>query len=66
MAELYADGVAAVFAADAELDVGPGFPPFLDRDLHELADASLVERCEWVFLEDLVLDIIRGGKGFGP
>ena len=30
---------------------------FLDGDLHELADAGLVERGERVLLEDLVLDV---------
>ena len=32
-------------------------PAFLDRDLHELADAGLIERGERVLLEDLVLDV---------
>ena len=36
---------------------GPALPAFLDRDLHELADAGLIERGERVLLEDLVLDV---------
>ena len=37
-----------MFAADAELDVGAGRPAALDRDLHELADALLVEGDEGI------------------
>ena len=40
MAELHGVGVAAVLAADAELDAGAGGVAFLDGHLHELTDAS--------------------------
>ena len=43
MAEFDGRGVAAVLAADAELDVGAGPAAFGDGDLHERADALCVE-----------------------
>jgi hypothetical protein len=46
MAELDGIGVAAVFAADAELDAGAGLVALLGGDLNELADAGLVDRGE--------------------
>jgi tetratricopeptide (TPR) repeat protein len=57
MAELDGVRVAAVFAADAQLDVrtvacGPSH-----RDLHQLADASLVNRGKRVLLDDFVLGV---------
>ena len=52
MAELHGVGVAAVFAADAELDARAGLVALLDGDLHELADAGLVNRGERILLDD--------------
>src|SRR5271154_991427 len=52
MAEFHGVGVTAVFAADAELDVGPRLAAFRDGDFHELADAGLVNRGERIFLHD--------------
>src|SRR5438874_2207772 len=57
VAELHALGIAAVFAANAELDLGATLSAFVDGNLHELADAGLIERRERVLLEDLVLDV---------
>jgi hypothetical protein len=34
MTELHAIGIATMLAADAELDVRPGLPAFVDGDLH--------------------------------
>src|SRR5277367_5859106 len=53
MAEFYGIGIAAMFAADAELDVGSRLAAFRDGDLHKLADAGLVNRGERIFLHDL-------------
>src|SRR5690606_32446044 len=50
-------GVAAVLAADAELEAGLGTAPPLDREADELADALLVERLERVVREDPGLDV---------
>jgi hypothetical protein len=55
MAELHGIGVAAVFAADAELDAGARLAALGDGDLHELADAGLVNGGERIFLHDLRL-----------
>src|SRR5947209_2992258 len=48
LAESDAGGIAAVLAADAELDPGARFSPALGRDLYEFADALLVERHEGI------------------
>ena len=57
MTELDGVGVTTMFAADAEFDVFFRFAAFFDGDLHEFADAGLVEAGEWVFLEDLILGV---------
>src|SRR5688572_30161891 len=64
MAELDGVRIAAVLAADAELDARAGLRALLDRDLHELADAGLVDRGERVLLEDLGL-LVRSEEGTG-
>src|SRR5687768_17471457 len=51
MAELYRIRIAAVLAANAELDVGTGLPAEGDGGLHQLADAGDIERGERVLLE---------------
>ena len=48
VAELDGGGVAAVFAADADLEVLHGLAAAFDADLDELADAGLVEAGEGV------------------
>ena len=41
-------GVAAVLAADAELEVLARLPPSLDADAHQIADALHVDRGEGI------------------
>ena len=43
--------LAAVLAADAELEVGTHAAAALDGELHQVADALLVDRLERVALE---------------
>ena len=43
MAELDAVRIAAVFAADADFQIGPALAAAVDGDLHETADAFKVE-----------------------
>ena len=59
MAELHAVRIAAVFAADAELDVRPRLAAFLDGDLHQLADAGLIDRGERILLHDFQFGVRR-------
>ena len=59
--ELNRRGIAAVFAADAELDVRPVWRPFVDGHLHELAHAGLIDRGERVLLHDLELRVVPAG-----
>src|SRR5438876_10354285 len=48
MAEAYRGGLSAMLAADAELQVRSHPVRLVDGDLHERADAVLVERLEWI------------------
>jgi len=50
VAELHRRRLAAVLPADAELDIGTRLAALLDGDLHELADARLVDRFKRVAL----------------
>ena len=59
MAELDRVGIAAVLAADAELEVGPGLAAPGHGGLHELAHAGLVDRGEGVLLHDFELGVVR-------
>src|SRR5688572_33050278 len=59
VAELNRLGVAAVLAADADLEVAAGGAAALRADLHQLAHALLVERHEGVVGEDPALDVAR-------
>src|SRR5207253_7957145 len=52
-------GLAAVLAADAELDSFLGASAPLDRDPHQVADAALVERLERVPIEHAVIEVAR-------
>src|SRR4051812_3983734 len=52
LAEVDRGRVAAMLAADAELEVGANEAAALDGDLHQVADPLLVERDERVLLED--------------
>ena len=49
--------LAAVLAADPELDARLRASPALDADPHEVADAVLVDHLERVALEDAVLEV---------
>ena len=55
MAELNCCWVAAVLAADTELDVRTCSSTELSCHLNKLAYANLVESCEWIVLINLVL-----------
>ena len=55
MAELDGGGIAAVLAADAQLDVGAGLAAQLGSHLHQLAHAVLIQTGEGIALEDLVV-----------
>src|SRR6185369_11726448 len=57
LAELDRRRVAAVFAADAQLYIGPGRPAPFGGDADQVADAFLVQADEGVLLEDALLDI---------
>src|SRR5688572_2566710 len=51
--------LAAVLAADADLEVRPGLPSLGDGHLHQPADALAVERLERVDRQDLHLDVLE-------
>ena len=59
VAELDGFRIAAMFAADADLQVGPGVASLGSGHLDEDTDASLVEGGEGVLLEDALLDVGR-------
>ena len=48
-----------MFTADAELDVRAGLAAFFDGDLDQLSNTSLVDRGEWVLLDDLEFCVMR-------
>ena len=50
--------LAAVLAADAELDLLARAAAALDGDLHQVADAVLVDRLERVAIEDSRLEVV--------
>ena len=55
MAELDGRGIAAVLAADAEVDVRVGLAAHLGGHGDELADAGLIETGERIALVDLLV-----------
>src|SRR5690242_4046772 len=57
VAERDGGGIAAMLAADSNLESGPRLAPALHADLDELADAVLVERDERINLEDAFCDV---------
>src|SRR2546430_5835105 len=57
--ELDRRGLAAVLAADADLEVGPRPPSALDADLDQLTDALLVEHGEGVGRQQVLLQVLR-------
>src|SRR5262249_42960556 len=52
MEELDRVGVAAMLAADTDLQIGPGATPPLSAHLHQLAHALLVDRDKRIFGKD--------------
>ncbi len=52
-------GIAAVLAADAQLEIGAGLAPDPRRQPHEPADAGLVDRLERAAVEHLALHVAR-------
>src|SRR3990167_4615410 len=54
MAEGHGRGIAAMLAADAELDIRASLPAALDRQLHQPAHPFLVERGERVGVENIL------------
>src|SRR4051794_21634212 len=57
--ELDAARLAAVLAADADLQLFPRRTALADADLDDLADADLIEHLERVLRQDLQLAIFR-------
>src|SRR6266849_7932101 len=62
MAELHAVWVPTVFTADAELDAGACFIPLLHGHGDQLTDPGLVDRGEWILLDDFQL-LVRSKEG---
>ena len=60
MEEVHGFGVAAVFAADAELEPGLGRPTLVGPDLRQPADSVGVDGLEWRDGEDALLQV--GGE----
>ena len=48
--------IAAVFAANADFEVGPDAAALVRADPHQLADAVLVDRHKWIDLEAPLLE----------
>ncbi len=65
MAERDRARLAAVLAADTELDLGFRSPTPLDRDPHEVADTVAIQDLERVLLEDPVLQVVREELALG-
>ncbi len=59
MAENNGFRIAAMLAADAELDALPGGPSFFAGDLNQLADAGLIKGNERVILQETALHVER-------
>ena len=55
VAELHGGGVAAVLAADAQVQISAGLTAQLGGHLHQLAHASLVQLGEGIALVDLLV-----------
>ena len=64
MAELNGGQVAAVLAADAELDVRAGALAFCNSEADQAAYAVLVQASERIGLEDLLVEV--GLQNCGP
>ena len=53
MAELHGGGISAVLSADSDMELRIRRSSEIDRHLHKLPYALLVELCEGIRLEDL-------------
>ena len=60
MTELNAGRLAAVFAANPELDVRPSFASQIASDFHQAANALLIDRRERICIHNVELRV--GGK----
>ncbi|MBS1271861.1 MAG: hypothetical protein MAGBODY4_00993 [Candidatus Marinimicrobia bacterium] len=59
MAKFHRSRFAAVFTADADLEIRTGLASEFHANLHQFANASLVNRGKRILLVDLALDIFR-------
>jgi hypothetical protein len=57
VAERHRGGIAAMLAADADLEVRPRLATAGNADLHELADTVAIDRDERIDLQDPFADI---------
>src|SRR6185437_15878070 len=51
--------ITTVLAADAKLEVRTHFPSSRHAELHQISDAFLVDRGEWIVLENPALHVSR-------
>src|SRR5439155_6343328 len=57
VAERHRCGIAAMLAANADLEIGPRLAAADDTDLHEFTDTVAIDRDERIDLEDSLCDI---------
>src|SRR5262245_5247689 len=57
VAERHRGRIAAMLAADADLEIGPDLAAAGDADLHQFADAVPIDRDERIDLQDSLADI---------
>src|SRR5262245_14189803 len=58
-------GIAAVLAADADLEIRASLATALDGNPHHRADALAVKHLEWVVRQNAVLDVVAEKLGLG-
>ena len=58
MAELDGLRIAAVFSADADLEIGASFAPALGAHFNQLTHSGLIERGKGILLEDSLLQVL--------
>ena len=59
MAELDGVGLAAVLAADADLEARTGFPALVDAGLDQHAHRVAIEDLEGIHRQDLLVEVVR-------
>src|SRR5580692_1739946 len=57
VAERNGGGIAAMLAADADLEIGPRLAAARNPDLHKLADAVAIDRDERIDLQNSLSDV---------